>query len=322
MKKGFTLIELLGVIALLFLLYMIALPAVLKVINAGEKTVHDIQTDRILNAAYDYSLKNVSVLSDKYEKSYITLSELIVSGYVDSLVDPKTNKPFPYDYLISIENVGSEYKNTDSYSKKVGDYLYKIEYDLMNNQNYINNKPQLYLEGLEKIGDSYTSIISSEDSFVDKTLTVYDKDDNDITDDVKIFKNIVFDNSPVESVDTSKIGIYKINYSVIYENGNEAYANNLVWNVVIADTTPPVLTVPASHTYQIGISTYLDLLDGVSCTDNSGKCSITHVGTVDIDTEGTYVITYSATDDAGNVSTAESVINMVSNSDSSSEVTK
>ena len=48
MNKGFTLVELLGVIAVLILIFMLAVPAVNKVIHNSENTIYDIQINKIL----------------------------------------------------------------------------------------------------------------------------------------------------------------------------------------------------------------------------------------------------------------------------------
>ena len=49
-------------------------------------------------------------------------------------------------------------------------------------------------------------------------------------------------------------------------------------------------------------------MDGVSCTDNSGKCDIDVDGTIDYGTIGTYSIKYKASDPSGNTVTKERVI--------------
>lgn len=242
MKKGFTLIELLGVIIILLVIFIITIPAVNKVIRDSEETIYDTQTNRILNATYDYSLKNLSILPDKYQKNYVTLAELIHNGYIDLIVNPNTNKPFPQDYLISIENVGSKYRNNYKYAKKNGDYLYKIEFELMESENYNNNKPTLSLVddgGVEistKVDDyKYVSTIEKDSPFIDAHLVVKDSSDNVITDARKT-ENIIFNDTLVEDVDTSKVGIYKINYVVLSkDSANNYYAAILTWEVVITD---------------------------------------------------------------------------------------
>ena len=306
MNKGFTLVELLGVIAVLILIFMLAIPAVNKVVNNSENTIYDVQINKILNSAYDYSLKNLSILPNKYQKNYITLSDLIYSGIIDPVENPITNELFPDDYLISIENVGTKYRNRDKYAKKNGNYLYKIEVEEMEEDDYILNKPQIYLEGLDRNNNSYTTRINQEGVFTLIDPTIYDKNGDEI-EDARVTQNILFDGDVVDSVDTSKIGIYKINIVATYEVNDKTYANALTWNVIIVDTEAPTITIPNNNTITTSTKTF-DLMNGVKCIDNSGKCDITYSGTINYGIRGTYVIEYSAVDDAGNTSTSRRII--------------
>ena len=61
-KKGFTLVEVLGVLVLLAVVLAIVLPTVNGILNQSKGTVYDAQIKKILNATYDYSLKNVKIL--------------------------------------------------------------------------------------------------------------------------------------------------------------------------------------------------------------------------------------------------------------------
>ena len=97
----------------------------------------------------------------------------------------------------------------------------------------------------------------------------------------------------VSGVDISTLGSYTITYSATDAAGNTGIATRTV-NVV--DTTAPVITVTGDDeiTIEKG-STYTEL--GAS-TD--GGEDVTPSGTVDTDVVGTYILTYSATDAAGN----------------------
>ena len=70
------------------------------------------------------------------------------------------------------------------------------------------------------------------------------------------------------------------------------------------DTTPPVITITGgSNTSIILLSTYTDA--GATATDDiDGAVSVTSTGSVDTSTLGSYTITYTATDAAGNMTTA------------------
>ena len=106
------------------------------------------------------------------------------------------------------------------------------------------------------------------------------------------------------TVDTSTVGTYTITYSATDAAGNTGTATRTV-NVV--DTTPPVITVEGDNpaTVELG-ATYTD----AGATADGGE-TVTTSGTVDTSTVGTYTITYSATDAAGNTGTATRTVNVV-----------
>lgn len=307
-NKGFTLVELLGVIVILIVIFLIIFPATRVLIERSENTVYQTQVNKILKASYDYSLNNLSILPTKNEKSYITLAELIYNGYIDPLIDPNTDKYFEDDSIISIENVGNKYRNRDKYAMRYGDYLFKAEFDSINTDEYVENKPKIVVQGIEKTSKGYTTILNQGDVFVDTTPIVYNNSDEDITDSVRIIKNIFFNDSIVNSVDTTKIGIYSVRFVAIYTDpDNVVYSASEVWNVVITDIEPPVITLPENATISMSDKTF-DIMGGVTCTDNSGDCTITYSGTISFGIQGTYPIEYRATDTSGNVSTQTRII--------------
>jgi hypothetical protein len=79
-----------------------------------------------------------------------------------------------------------------------------------------------------------------------------------------------------------------------------------------ADATQPELTVPADSSVTVGDE--FDALEGVSATDDEDgdlTDAVTVEGTVDTDTAGTYPLTYSVIDAAGNTATAARVVTVV-----------
>ena len=106
------------------------------------------------------------------------------------------------------------------------------------------------------------------------------------------------------TVDTSTVGTYTITYSATDAAGNTGTATRTV-NVV--DTTAPVITVIGDNpaTVELG-ATYTD----AGATADGGE-TVTSSGTVDTSTVGTYTITYTATDAAGNTGTATRTVNVV-----------
>jgi len=298
-NKGFTLIELLAVITLLVLVFMILYPKVISVIDQGQEVTHQKQVDTILSASYDWSLKNYSKLPDSGESVYVTLGELKNLGLVNAdITDPKTRELFPDDLVISISNVGSSKQETDEYSRKYGDYLYTVQ---ISSTMRIN--PVIELKGLtaNSSGDYVTKVDLNSD-FENNDYTATSSKGKDITDRVVV--NIMYENRAVEKVDTSKVGIYYINYTVVDDEGKSV---GITRNVIVSDLSSPTITLPENNAIGIEITTF-DLMNGVSCSDNSGNCDITHTGDITYGVAGKYIIEYTARDSSGNTSTVKRVI--------------
>lgn len=93
-------------------------------------------------------------------------------------------------------------------------------------------------------------------------------------------------------------GVYTLTYTAKDMSGNESQVRRVV--TVLADTTPPVVTMNGDNPMYVTLrSNYTD--PGISATDNSGKpVRISKINTVNVNREGTYVITYFARDHVGN----------------------
>jgi hypothetical protein len=139
-------------------------------------------------------------------------------------------------------------------------------------------------------------------AYVDEGATAADDVDGDLT------GQIVTDNP----VDTSTAGTYTVTYTVADASGNGATATRTV-NVVIVDTTPPVITLEGSDPETVeGGSTYTDA--GATATDlvDGDLTDQISVGS-DVDTSqvGSYTVTYSVTDASGNTATATRTVDVV-----------
>ncbi len=98
--------------------------------------------------------------------------------------------------------------------------------------------------------------------------------------------------------------LIRFSYSATDAAGNEGTATR---TVTVVDTTAPVVTVTGdtSVTVELG-STYTD----AGATADGGE-TVTTSGSVDVNTVGTYTISYSATDAAGNEGTATRTVTVV-----------
>ncbi len=87
----------------------------------------------------------------------------------------------------------------------------------------------------------------------------------------------------------------------------KVYSSSEVLKITISDTLAPTLTIPTNNTISTTDTTF-DIMAGVSCTDNSGKCDVTYTGIINFGVIGTYTLEYKATDSSGNVTTQKRII--------------
>lgn len=303
-SKGFTLVELLGVLIILAILFILVYPAVSTIISKGEETIYQRQINKILSSTYDFSLKKINYLPAPGKKAYITLGELKYEGLIDvNIKNPENNEIFPDNLVISINNVGAGYEYSDSNAKLEGNYLYKVEIELLNDPIKKDLLPTIDLENLTKNSEgNYIMTLNLNEEFTDVNYIAKTYNNIDLTSRVK--KYIMQEESMVETIDTSKFGIYKIIYSVVDDNG---YANMSILNIIVADTSSPTITLPENNTISLDITNF-DLMNGVFCEDNSGFCDIEVSGEIDYGVDGKYIITYTAKDPSGNTSTKKRVI--------------
>ena len=119
MKKGFTLVELLGVIVVLAIISMIAVPLIDRSINKSDEDLYNTQINQIVKAAKNYYAEpeNIDGLPQGAGDSVtVTLEALQKGGYLPTEVDnPKTGEPFnPTLSYVTVTKKGNhfEYKAT------------------------------------------------------------------------------------------------------------------------------------------------------------------------------------------------------------------
>lgn len=301
-RNGFTLVELLAVLIILAILFVVSVPLMTEILKQSKDTLYKKQMDTILAAAYDYSLKNINFLPDNNKINYITLGELKYAGMVDyDLTNPENNKKFKDNLVISVNKVGTGYKNDDIHAQKKGDYLYKVEIEKLETSNTL--KPLIFINGLPQNSDgNYILTLDLNQQLTEVTYTAKAINGSDLTDKVK--KYILLNDLPSDNINTSTPGVYKVYYTVIDEMG---YANTVVLSVIIADKTVPTILLPSDNKITKDLTNF-DLLKSVDCEDNSGYCDIEFTGEIDYGVAGKYIITYTAKDPSGNTTTQKRVI--------------
>ena len=129
--------------------------------------------------------------------------------------------------------------------------------------------------------------------YIDAGATALDNVDGDITGNINV----------TNFVNTSIVGASSVFYDIFDSSGNWGSATRTV-NVV--DTTAPVVTItPGTDTIEVH-STFTDA--GATWTDNydgAGTITLATSGSLDANTVGSYVLTYTYTDASGNVGSAD-----------------
>lgn len=112
-------------------------------------------------------------------------------------------------------------------------------------------------------------------------------------------------------VDVNRVGEYTITYSVKDSSGNIATANRII---TVKDLVKPVISGVTDITIHTGET--FSPLEGVKATDNVDgdlTAGIEVKGTVDVNTPGSYTLTYSVTDKVGNITIAKRTITVTDN---------
>lgn len=175
------------------------------------------------------------------------------------------------DYVITYHVTEPEYGGSDSEIRVV----HVVD----------TTKPVLHLTG-DPVVEAYVHM-----PYTDNGATATDNYDDPVILTNKIFvKN---------SVVINQIGEYTITYNVTDANGNAA--DEITRTVNVVDKTKPVITLlgPSEITLEAKNSTYTEY--GAVATDNYDRsCEVQITGSVNTNTVGDYVLTYSATDYSGN----------------------
>jgi len=81
------------------------------------------------------------------------------------------------------------------------------------------------------------------------------------------------------------------------------------------DTTPPIITLNGSSTITLELQQAYVELGAVAVDDEDGTVPVQISGTVNTNLKGEYLITYTASDEAGNVAQAERIVNVINSAD-------
>jgi PKD repeat protein len=183
---------------------------------------------------------------------------------------------------VDTSKVGPNYLKyiAKDYYGNVSDTMYRTVFVVLN-----QSGPSLGVLGASPV---YVQVYNK---YTEPGYTAKDNQGNNISNQVVITSNL----------DTSKIGLYSITYTVIDAFGLSATGQRAV---NVGDTARPVIT-PKGSPYLHQVGTAIDLSKIVDVTDNYWArlfIDLTIQGTVDVNSVGSYYISYVARDNTGNLS--------------------
>ncbi len=116
-------------------------------------------------------------------------------------------------------------------------------------------------------------------------------------------------------VNTTKVGTYTITYTTTDAAGNKASKTRTIKVVLAADTIKPVITLKGATTITVVQNAAYTELGATAKDTRDGVVAVKTTGTVTTTKVGTYTITYSATDKAGNKATKARTVKVVLSAD-------
>ena len=277
--------------------------------------------NQMTNAAPNYLLlEKITLKTGEYRK--ININEIIKDKLVTNskakdckgyVIAKNENKSNTYKTYLKCKSI---YTTTGYGSKETG-----TENKTKTQSENDTTKPVITLFGASKI----TVNLNSE--YKELGATAYDNVDKDLTSKIKI----------KSTVDTTKVGTYKVTYTVSDKAGNKAtktreviVKENVEDKKEEKDTTVPIITFKTPDSYQnVCIGSKVDISkDGVygyTAQDNVDG-DLTNEVKIEGDInesskEGTYTIKYSVKDKAGNEITASRNFSIVSCSTPSTTAT-
>ena len=287
MKKGFTLVELLAVIIILGAIFAITFPLVTDNIRKTEEKAFNLQKEQIIAAAKDMVIKEYVVIPDK-QSITLYVGELKRKGLLPiKMINAKTKLTISNESNVVIS------RENNSYSYDVN--IIDLEEESTENN---ENAPVIRLNG------NYVEYVEINTEYVEKGGTAYSNTGSPLTLNPPQIK--LNDNEGGE-IDTSKLGTYKLIYSVT----DKGLTTTSIRTVVVRDTIPPVIYFPENNIVKVSELNGSYVEKGVYAIDNSNEgIKVTYVSSLS-NVPGKHVILYTAKDPSGNTTNAKRVITVV-----------
>lgn len=287
MKKGFTLVELLAVIIILGAIFAITFPLVTDNIRKSEEKAFNLQKEQIVAAAKDMVIKEYVVIPDK-QSITLYVGELKRKGLLPiKMINAKTKLTISNESTVVIS------RENNSYSYDVN--IIDLEEESTENN---ENAPVIRLNG------NYVEYVEINTEYVEKGGTAYSNTGSPLTLNPPQIK---LNDNEGDEIDTSKLGTYKLIYSVT----DKGLTTTNIRTVVVRDTIPPVIYFPEDNIVKVSELNGSYVNKGVYAIDNSNiGINVTNVSSLS-NVPGKHVILYTAKDPSGNTTNAKRVITVV-----------
>ena len=243
------------------------------------------QVSRTVNVTADVTVPVITLLGDA------TVSLELGSSYTDAgatavdNIDGTITSNIATVNTVDVNTVGT-YSVTYDVSDQAGNTATQVT-------RTVNITADVTVPVITLLGDATVSLELGS-SYTDAGATAVDNIDGTITSSIVT----------VNPVNVNAVGTYTVTYNVDDAAGNAA--TQVTRTVTItADVTVPVITLVGDATVSLELgSTYTDA--GATAVDNIDgtiTSNIATVNTVDVNTVGTYSVTYNVSDAAGNSAT-------------------
>ncbi|MFR3497820.1 MAG: immunoglobulin-like domain-containing protein [Paraclostridium bifermentans] len=252
----------------------------------------------------EYSTDGSSFSTDVPELKNLVAFRVTLKSTIEGDEDPKLNVEYTFKPInIPKDFVNSEHLIIGGYqTTKYGDtWVSDINSNMIHfYERTPNHSPEIHAEDKTiKVGDKFNPMTG---------VTAIDKEDGNITKDIKVIEN---------TVDTSKGGKYKVVYSVTDSNGATT-TKDITVTVKLKDLT--LNNTPEIHAENktIKVGDPFNPLDGVTAIDEEDGNITKHIkvieNTVDTSEVGIYKVTYKVTD-SKRASTTKSILVTVRSND-------
>lgn len=167
-SRGFTLIEIIGVITVLSIILVFSVPALTKTLKVNEQKKYDDYIDNLKIVTENYvvgKLKEGQFFEDSKDYNYVSLGNLIDSGYIkNTITNPENDKELSRDTRIKV------YKEAD------GTYSYDVQEYYNTTDDYNKDNLIIHYDAVEYSKDNIFKSLTNEVDYDYSTAAEWTED--------------------------------------------------------------------------------------------------------------------------------------------------